>query len=264
MTSASARQPCVARGEHDAADPRIERQLRELAAQRRQRRARIDGVELLQQLVAVGDRPRRRRIEERKRGDVAERKRRHLQDHRRKRAAQDLRIGVRRARRVIVVAVQSHADAVRNAAAAPGALVGRRLRDLLDLQQRRLVAHRVALDARKSAVDHVPNARHRQRRLGDVRREHDPSAPRRRENALLLFHGEPRVERQQLELHSRRDAARASAAARRRSRGSHARRAGTRACRPGAARHKSSTAPAMASSSSSSSSASASPEPSGR
>ena len=74
ITSASARHAVVARGEHDAADPRIERQLRELAAQRRQRARRIDGVELLQQLVAVGDRPRRRRIEERKRGDVAERR----------------------------------------------------------------------------------------------------------------------------------------------------------------------------------------------
>ena len=54
MTSASATAAGVARGEHDAADPRIERQPRELAAQRRQRTRRIDGVELLQQLVAVG------------------------------------------------------------------------------------------------------------------------------------------------------------------------------------------------------------------
>ena len=64
----------VARGEHDAADARIERQARELAPERRQLRARVDRAQLLQQLVAVGDRARRRRLEERKRVDVAERR----------------------------------------------------------------------------------------------------------------------------------------------------------------------------------------------
>ena len=61
--------------------------------------------------------------------------------------------------------------------AAPGALVRRRLRDLLDLQQRRLVAQRVALDARKARVDDVADARHRERGLGDIGREHDRVVP---------------------------------------------------------------------------------------
>ena len=46
--------------------------------------SRIDRAELLQQLVAVGDRARRRRLEERKRVDLAEIERRHAQDHRRR------------------------------------------------------------------------------------------------------------------------------------------------------------------------------------
>ena len=73
------------------------------------------------------------------------------------------------------------------------------LRDLLDLQQRRLVAHRVALDARKPAVDDVADAGNGQRRLGDVGREHDAPAARRREHALLLVDGQARIERQDLD-----------------------------------------------------------------
>ena len=47
------------RREQHAADARIDRQLRELAAERRERVLRVDRAELLEQLVAVGDRARR-------------------------------------------------------------------------------------------------------------------------------------------------------------------------------------------------------------
>ena len=94
MTSASARQP-------SSRAASTMRPMRGSSGSRassrpsaRQRAARIDGAELLQQLVAVGDRARRRRLEEGKRVDVAELERRHAQDHRRERAAQDLRVGV--------------------------------------------------------------------------------------------------------------------------------------------------------------------------
>ena len=189
----------VARREDHAPDARIDRQPRELASERRQRALRVDRGELLQQLVAVGDRPRRRRLEERKRVDRRQSQRRHAQDHRRERRAQDLGVGVWRPRGEVVLAIEAHADARGDAAAASGALVRCRLRDLFDLQQRRLVAQRIALDAREPGVDHVADARHRQRRLGDVGREHDPPAARRREDALLLGHGQSRVERQDLE-----------------------------------------------------------------
>ncbi len=166
---------------------------------RRQPAIRVHGFQFLQQLVTVRDRARGRRVEERKRGDIAQRERGHPQYHRRERAAQDLRVGVLGPRGEIGFVEKAHADAVLHAAATSGALVRRRLRDLLDLQQRRLVAHRIALDAREPAVDHIADPRDRQRRFGDVGGEHDAPAARRREHALLLVDGEPRVERQYLD-----------------------------------------------------------------
>ena len=56
----------VSRGEDHAADARIDRQSRELAAERRQRLRCVDRAELLQQLIAVGDRARAGRLEKRK------------------------------------------------------------------------------------------------------------------------------------------------------------------------------------------------------
>ena len=48
----------LARREHHPPDAGIDRQPREIAAQRRQRARVVDGAQLLQQLVAVGDRAR--------------------------------------------------------------------------------------------------------------------------------------------------------------------------------------------------------------
>ena len=185
--------------EHHPADPRVDRQPREIAAQRGQPARVVDGAEFLQQLVAVGDRTRARRLEKRERLDVAEVQRGHAQDHGRQRAAQDLRIGVARSRRVVVLVIEPDADAGGDATAAPRALVRRSLGDLLDLQQRRLVAQRVALDARKPAVDDVADARDGQRGLGYVGREHHAPPPRRREHALLLRDRQPRIQRQDLD-----------------------------------------------------------------
>ena len=189
----------IARGDDHPADARIDRQPRELAPERRQRARLVDRAQLLQQLETIGDRARRRRLDERKRVDRRETERRHAQDHRRERAPQDLGVGVRRPRGKVVLAVQPHADALRDAAAATRALRRRRLRDLLDLEQRRLVAQRVALDAREARVDHVADAGNGERGLGDVGREHDPAPARGREHALLLGDREPRIERQDLE-----------------------------------------------------------------
>jgi hypothetical protein len=132
----------MARGEHHAAHPGIDRQPRELAAEGRQLARRIDGAELLQQLVPVADRARGRRLDERKPLDIAERERAHAQDHRGERAPEDFRVRVFRPRGEALIVIQAHADAVGDAAAAARPLVRGRLRDLLDLQQRRLVTHR--------------------------------------------------------------------------------------------------------------------------
>ncbi len=186
----------VPRRENHAANPGVDRQARKLASERRQAALGVDGAQLSQQLEAVGDRARTRRLDERKRLDVAQRERGHPQDHRGERAAQDLGIRVLRADREIVFAVKAHADAVGDTPAATRALVRRRLRDLLDLQQRRLVAQRIPLDARDTGVDHVPDPRYRERSLGDVGGEDDASPPGRREHALLFRHREACVQRE--------------------------------------------------------------------
>ena len=72
----------VARGENHPADARIERQTREFAAERRERVVVIDGAEFVQQLITIGDRAARRRLEKRKRFDGRQVQRLHPQDHR--------------------------------------------------------------------------------------------------------------------------------------------------------------------------------------
>ena len=59
----------LARGEHDAADARVERQRGEFAADRRQRAPLVDRAQVREQLVAVRDRARQRRLDEGERGD---------------------------------------------------------------------------------------------------------------------------------------------------------------------------------------------------
>ena len=72
----------------------------------------------------------------------------------------------------------------------------------LDRQPLHLQARAVAADPRGARVDDVADARHGERRLGDVRGQHDAAARVRPEDALLLGGGEARVERQHLDVRS--------------------------------------------------------------
>ena len=189
----------LSRRQQHAADARVDRQPGQLAADRSQLVEFVDGVQFRQQLVAVGDRPRRRRLDERKLRDLAQVQRAHAQDHRRQRRAQDLRVGELRPLGELGFVVQADAHAVGDAAAAAGTLVGRRLRDRLDAQLLDLVAVGVALHPRQPGVDHVADAGHGERGLGDVGRQHDPPAGRAGpEDPLLLLDRQPRVQRQDL------------------------------------------------------------------
>ena len=98
----------------------------------------------------------------------------------------------------VVLGVEPDADAVGDAAAAPGALVRAGLADLLDRQPLHLEPPRVAGDPGDAGVDDVADAGHGQRGLGDVRGQHDPAAGVRGEHAVLLGGGQPRVQRQDL------------------------------------------------------------------
>ena len=99
------------------------------ATERRELALLVERAELLEHAVALGDRLRLRRVEERKVLDVAEPERLHPQDDAGEPGALDLRIGERRARREALLVVEAHADAVADAPAAALALIGARLRD---------------------------------------------------------------------------------------------------------------------------------------
>src|SRR5215831_17305203 len=101
--------------EDHAADPRVERQSRELAADRGERVALVGGAELVQQLPAVGDRAPRRRFDERKVLDAAEAERLHPKNDAGERRADDLGIGESRSRREVRFVVETDADAVGDA-----------------------------------------------------------------------------------------------------------------------------------------------------
>ena len=171
--------------QHHAGQPRVDRQLRELAADLRKALV-LQGAQLMQQRHAVGDVALLGRVEEREVGDLAQLQRGHLQDDAGQVGAQDLRVGELRPVFEVLLVVEADADAVRRTAAAALALVGRRLRDGLDRQALHLKPVAVAGDARRARVDDVLDARNGQRRLRDVRGEHDPPARVRLEHAMLL------------------------------------------------------------------------------
>src|SRR5215470_1037749 len=185
------------RNDH-AADTRIDGQLRELAAERGYRVARIHRSELLQQLIAVGDGARAGRIEKWKRIDRAKLESRHAQDHGCERRAQDLRVGEARSCGEVFFAVKPYADARSDATASPRALISGGSRDLLDLQQADLVAQRVATHTREARVNDVADARDGQRGLGNVCRQHDAPPLAAGEYPLLLLGRQPRIQREDL------------------------------------------------------------------
>ena len=159
-----------------------------------------DGPDLVEQLHAGGDAAGVRGLHERKPCDVAETERRHLQDDGSQVGPQDLGVGVLRPAVEVVLGVQPDADPGSDPATATLALVGARLRDGFDREALHLRAGAEARDARQPRVDDVVDARDGERRLGDVGGQHDPPLPMDSEHPVLLGRGQPRVERQYLEL----------------------------------------------------------------
>ena len=186
----------VARRDDHPRDARVEWQLGEFLADRGECPLFGDGTELLQELVTVADRLGWRRLKEGEGFDVAEAQRLHAQDDAGQRRTQDLGVGKGRPPGEVVLGVEADADAGRDPAAAPGALVGRGLRDLFDLQLLDLVAVGIALDARQARINDVADARHGERGLGDVGRQHDAPTLVRAKDARLFLGREAGEERQ--------------------------------------------------------------------
>ena len=180
----------------NAGNARIERQPAQFAAQRGDALVVIERAQGLQQPVAIGDVPAFGCIKPREVLDIAKIQAGHLQDHAGQIRAQDFRIGEGRTRLEVLLVVEPQADAGADAAAAAGALVGRRLRYRFDLQLLHAEARRKAVDARRAGIDDVTDAGHGHRGFGDVGRQHDARRAAAGEHLVLLLRRQPRVQRQ--------------------------------------------------------------------
>ncbi len=174
----------------------VHRQARHLLADRGQVALAVDRPQLGQMLPTVSDGPLIRRFKEREILDAAQAELQHAQDHPREAGTTDFRIGELRPCLEIGLCIQAIADALGHAATAALALVGTGLRDRLDVQPVQLVARAVTLDAGETGVDHIADARHRQRGLGHVGGQHDAPVRAGVEHPVLVLVGQPRVQRQ--------------------------------------------------------------------
>src|SRR5690606_18525719 len=185
--------------QYHAAHTRINRQPGLLAPHGGKAIVLVERTELLQLLVAVGNGPTRRCVDEWKGLDVIELERLHAQNHGRQRRAPHLGIGKGGARLEIGLVVKPYADARTHAPATSGTLIGGCLADGLDAQLLNLVAPRIAFHARQAAIDDVTDTRNGERRFGHVRGQHDaPRVALGPEDALLFRLREPRVQRKHL------------------------------------------------------------------
>ncbi len=160
------------------------------------------GAQLAQEGDAVVDGPGVRRLHEREvlhiLGPAGDAHGGHLEDDGGEVGAQDFGIGERRPGLEVLLRVQPDGDAVGDAAAAAGALVGGCLRDPLDRQALDLGAVRVPGDAGGAGVDDVFDAGNRQGGLGDVGGEHDPALAAGVEDLVLFLQAQPGEEREHL------------------------------------------------------------------
>ncbi len=189
-----------------AAQTHVDRDARELPSDVREAdlpalaRDRAQFGELVE---AVGDRLHVGRVDEPEVGDVLgglrHTDRQHVEHHGAERRAQDLRFGELRAAFVVFGGVQADRDAVCDAAASSRALVRARLRDRLDRQALHLGRLRIARDARRARVHHIPDARHGERRLRHIGGDDDALVPVLLEHAVLVLRAQAREQRHDLD-----------------------------------------------------------------
>jgi hypothetical protein len=158
----------------------------------------LEGPQLLEQPDPVGDVASIGRVDERERGDLAQAERRHLEDDRGEVGPQDLRVGEVRPRLEVLLGIEPDAHPVGEPPAAPGPLARAGLGHRLDRQPLHLGPLAVARDPRGPRVDDVADARHGQRGLRDVGRQHHPTGVVRGEDPVLLGRRQPAEQRHDL------------------------------------------------------------------
>ena len=173
------------------AEPRLTRRVRPTFHNRTQ---------LLQQTIAGANAFDGRRVQKGEILNIAEPKGLHPQNDIGEIAALNLRLRKPGPVDKILLGIESDTYAVTDTTAPTFALVRTALRYRLDRQPARAALRHVAADAGESGVDHEADAGNRERSLGNVRRHHDFSALRRREDALLLDVRQPAKERHHLQV----------------------------------------------------------------
>ena len=184
--------------QNHAAHARVQRQPGQLLPSGGEFIGIVHRTQLGEQLIAVGNGAARGALQKRKVLHHAQAQRLHAQNHAGERAAQNLRVGKARPAVKVFLVVQPNADAVGHPAAAPGALVGRRLADGLHQQLLDLASKTVALHARGAGVDHVADARHSKRGLCHIGGQHNASPAMTVKNTVLLGLAQARKQRQHL------------------------------------------------------------------
>ena len=153
----------------------------------------------MQQPIAVVERARVGRIDERKILRLAQAIGGQPQQQRGEIRAQYFRFGEGGARLEVGLRVQPHAEPRPEPPAAALALVGAGARNRLDGQALQAIARAVAADARQAGIDDGSNARHGDRGLGHVGRQHDSLPRAALKYPALLLPGQPRIQLEDLD-----------------------------------------------------------------
>ena len=125
--------------------------------------------------------------------------RQHVQHDRAQGRAQNLRLREFGTRLEILTRIQADRNAVGDTAATARTLVRARLADRLDRQTLHLRRLRIAGDTRRARIDHISDARHRQRRFGDIRGDHNTLMRMRFEHLMLFLRRQPCEQRHDLD-----------------------------------------------------------------
>ena len=173
---------------HDhARQPRRQRQRPETLAFRGDAAVSIERAEFVEQAVGLLQRRRRRRIEKRQRGGIADAPLREIEHQRGEIGRENFGLSIGRERGGLRFVPQPVAYAGLGAAGAAAALVDRGARGPHGLQPGQANVWLVARHARQTGIDDDTNALDRQRGLGDRGCQHDLALAlwRRRDGAIL-------------------------------------------------------------------------------
>ena len=193
---------CVRFKQH-APGPRVEGEPREPASELREIPISVDGAQLAQQPQAVVDVAPVGGIDEREPLHLVHPQRQHAQQDRGQVGAPDLRLREGRPGLEVGCVIEPDAHPGAGPPAPSGALVGRGPRDGLHRQPLHSGAVCVPAHPGGARIDDEADARHRQRGLRDVRREHHAAADGGSEQRLLARRGHAGMEGKELGIRER-------------------------------------------------------------